>query len=62
MGLGATQEMAMDIFEGLYNDSISPFSDNIADITASINILNVMASASNNVAVFQEDILPVSHC
>lgn len=61
MGLGATQEVAMEIFEGLSNNTASMSSDNIADITASINIMNIMASASNNIAL-QEDIFPVSHC
>ncbi|XP_026197522.1 adhesion G-protein coupled receptor F3-like isoform X2 [Anabas testudineus] len=56
-GLGATQERAMNIFQGLMNNSASASSDNIADITASINILTVMADASNNIAL-QEEVLP----
>uniref|UniRef100_A0A7N6FCD0 Adhesion G protein-coupled receptor F3b n=1 Tax=Anabas testudineus TaxID=64144 RepID=A0A7N6FCD0_ANATE len=56
-GLGATQERAMNIFQELMNNSASASSDNIADITASINILTVMANASNNIA-FQEEVLP----
>ncbi|KAK2856565.1 hypothetical protein Q5P01_005300 [Channa striata] len=56
-GLGATQEMAMVIFQGLENSSASSSSNNIADISASINVLNTMASASNNVAL-QDNILP----
>ncbi|XP_026197523.1 adhesion G-protein coupled receptor F3-like [Anabas testudineus] len=56
-GLGATQERAMKIFQGLMNNSASASSDNIADITASINILTIMANASNNIAL-QEEVLP----
>lgn len=33
----------------------------MADISASINVLTVMARASQNVA-FQEDVFPVSPC
>lgn len=58
--MNATQEMAVNIFEGLLNSSTSASSDNIADVTASINILNVMANASNY-NILQEDVLPVSH-
>ncbi|XP_028254010.1 adhesion G-protein coupled receptor F2 [Parambassis ranga] len=57
-GLGATQEVAMDIFEGLKNSSTSRSDANsIADIGASINILNTMASASQTV-VIKEEVLP----
>ncbi|XP_070782299.1 adhesion G protein-coupled receptor F4 [Enoplosus armatus] len=58
-GLGATQEVARDIFGGLKNSSTlnTDSSDTLADISASINILNVMASASENV-VLQEDVFP----
>lgn len=64
MGLGASQRVAMDIFQGLRNSSTSDFSnsnDSMADISASINVLTVMARASQNVA-FQEDVFPVSPC
>ncbi|XP_070706004.1 adhesion G-protein coupled receptor F2 [Pempheris klunzingeri] len=58
-GLGATQETAMNIFGGLWNSSSydSDPSDAVADITASINVLDVMSSASENV-VLQEGIFP----
>ncbi|XP_044024247.1 adhesion G-protein coupled receptor F1 isoform X2 [Siniperca chuatsi] len=58
-GLGATQAVAMDIFEGLKNSSTldSDSSDTMADIIASINILGVMAIASNTI-VLQEDVFP----
>ncbi len=61
MGLGATQEKAKDIFKELKNISAlnSDSSDTTADITASINILTVMASASENIDL-NEDIFPVS--
>lgn len=51
----------MDIFEGLKNSSTidSDPSDTVADISASISILNVMSRASENV-VLQEDIFTVS--
>ncbi|KAG8011087.1 hypothetical protein GBF38_005745, partial [Nibea albiflora] len=58
-GLGATQEVAMDIFQGLKNSSTakSESSDATADISASINVLNVMASASENVDL-NDDVFP----
>ncbi|GLD59544.1 adhesion G-protein coupled receptor F3-like protein [Lates japonicus] len=58
-GLGATQAVAMDIFEGLKNSSLvdSGSDDSMADISASINILNVMASATTHV-VLQEGVFP----
>lgn len=64
MGLGATQKIAMDIFQELKNSSTpddSHSSDAVADIDASIKVLNVMARASENVAL-QEDVFPVSPC
>ncbi|XP_076613054.1 adhesion G-protein coupled receptor F3 [Chaetodon auriga] len=59
MGLGATQSVAMDIFNGLKNTtaSDSDSSDTMADVTASISVLNVMAIASQYVPL-QEDVLP----
>ncbi|XP_068610178.1 adhesion G protein-coupled receptor F4 [Brachionichthys hirsutus] len=57
-GLGATQEVALVIFEGLRSSSTSD-SDSVdatADISASIDVLNVMARASELV-VLQEDVL-----
>lgn len=62
MGLGATQEVAMNIFQGLKNSSTSnsDSSESMADIDASITILDVMSSASNNI-VLQQEVFPVSH-
>ncbi|XP_023270923.1 adhesion G protein-coupled receptor F4-like [Seriola lalandi dorsalis] len=59
MGLGAIQEVAMNIFAGLKNSSIydSGSDDSMADIGASINILSVMAVGSENVAL-QEEVFP----
>lgn len=62
MGLGATQEMALDIFYGIWNNTVgnnSDSSDTIADISTSISILNMMSRASENVYL-QEDVFPVS--
>ncbi|XP_033504313.2 adhesion G protein-coupled receptor F4 [Epinephelus lanceolatus] len=57
-GLGATQKEAKNIFEGLKNSStLKSDSDLMADLSASINVLNVMASASEKFAL-QEDVLP----
>ncbi|TMS12345.1 Adhesion G-protein coupled receptor F3 [Larimichthys crocea] len=58
-GLGATQEVARDIFQGLKNSSTadSESGDTTADIGASINILNVMANASQNI-VLNDDVFP----
>ncbi|XP_055362478.1 adhesion G-protein coupled receptor F3-like [Betta splendens] len=57
MGLGATQEMAMNIFAELSNNTSYESTDNIADITASITVLNTMAMASSNF-VLQENVFP----
>lgn len=58
-GLGATEEVALDIFERLKNSSTSfnvQSTDTTADIDLSINILDTMSKASEYV-VFQESIL-----
>ncbi|XP_068199406.1 adhesion G-protein coupled receptor F3 [Antennarius striatus] len=57
-GLGATQQAALDIFEGLKNSSLSESDsvDTTADIIASIDVLDLMARASESV-VLQEDVL-----
>lgn len=60
-GLGATQDKAMNIFEGLVNSSSLASTDNIADITGSLNVLNLMSSASSYFPL-HESVLPVSHC
>ncbi|XP_039873875.1 adhesion G-protein coupled receptor F3 [Simochromis diagramma] len=58
-GLGATTEVAKNIFEGLKNSSTlsSGSGESIADISASIGVLNMMADASNTI-VLREDIFP----
>ncbi|XP_027895708.1 adhesion G-protein coupled receptor F1 [Xiphophorus couchianus] len=59
-GLGATQEVAKNIFEGVKNSS-SLSSDgsggDVADIGASIGIIGVMANASANIAL-DENLFP----
>ncbi|XP_073349593.1 adhesion G protein-coupled receptor F4 [Pagrus major] len=58
-GLGATQKVAETIFEGLKNNSLhdSDAGESIAEISATIDVLGVMAQASENV-VLQEDVIP----
>ncbi|XP_072306421.1 adhesion G-protein coupled receptor F3 [Eucyclogobius newberryi] len=58
-GLGATESVALDIFSGLTNSTSGSTGDgdNIADLTASIGVLDIMAKASNNVPL-GEKILP----
>lgn len=59
-GLGATQEVAKDIFEGIKNSSSissGSGSDDVADISASIGIMEVMAKASENI-ILNEDVFP----
>ncbi|KAF7642607.1 hypothetical protein LDENG_00255000 [Lucifuga dentata] len=62
-GPGATQEMALDIFAGLKNSSKTSLEDSsntenrMADLTASINVLNMMASASEYF-VLEEAVFP----
>ncbi|CAI5683050.1 unnamed protein product [Oreochromis niloticus] len=58
-GLGATPEVAKNIFEGLKNSSTlsSGSGESIADVSASIGVLNMMAKASNT-TVLGEDIFP----
>ncbi|XP_069014879.1 adhesion G protein-coupled receptor F4 [Embiotoca jacksoni] len=58
-GLGATQEVANLVFEGLKNSSTdnSGFEEDMADIFASISVLNLMADGSQNV-VLEEEVFP----
>ncbi|XP_042246566.1 adhesion G protein-coupled receptor F4-like [Thunnus maccoyii] len=59
-GLGASQEAAMDIFGGLKNSSTTNSTDSssiMADLSASINILSVMSSASVNFAL-EDSVIP----
>ncbi|CAG5927859.1 unnamed protein product [Menidia menidia] len=58
-GLGATDEVAKDIFEGIKNSSQSSSDSNedVADIIASINIVDTMAKASQQISL-QEDVFP----
>ncbi|XP_037542014.1 uncharacterized protein LOC119418750 [Nematolebias whitei] len=58
-GLGATQEVAKDIFEGIKNSSIlnAASEDETADIGASIGIISVMANASK-IIILKEDVFP----
>ncbi|KAM6906827.1 adhesion G-protein coupled receptor F3 [Lycodopsis pacificus] len=58
-GLGATQEVALNIFSGLKNSSTSESDSgySIADTIASINVLNVMAQATANVTL-DDAVLP----
>ncbi|KAM6915099.1 adhesion G-protein coupled receptor F3 [Xenentodon cancila] len=58
-GLGATEEVAKNIFEGMKNNSkTNPNStDDMADINASVGILSTMADASKNI-VLEESIFP----
>lgn len=60
-GLGATQEVAQDIFAGIKNNTaLDPTSgDDTADIGASIAIMGIMANASQ-IIVLKEDVFPVS--
>ncbi|KAM6964981.1 adhesion G-protein coupled receptor F3-like [Aplochiton taeniatus] len=55
-GLGATQEVALAIFEGLSNSTKSGSSD-IADLRASIAILAIMSTASDKITL-KESVLP----
>lgn len=62
MGLGATNELAVHIFKGLKNATTftTVHSDVIADLTASIEILNVMGDASQKTTL-NETILHVRY-
>ncbi|XP_061898343.1 adhesion G protein-coupled receptor F4 isoform X3 [Entelurus aequoreus] len=59
MGLVSSQEAAVDIFEGLRNSSMSDgdSSGKMADLMASIHVLDVMADASESI-VLQDNVLP----
>lgn len=62
MGLGATQEVALEIFDEIWNNTAvndSDSSDTTADISTAITILDTMSRASENVDL-QETIFPVS--
>ncbi|XP_020774487.2 adhesion G protein-coupled receptor F5 [Boleophthalmus pectinirostris] len=58
-GLGATEDVALDIFSGLDNNTLSSGGDgdNIADLSASINVMDMMAQASKNIPL-GEKVLP----
>lgn len=51
-GLGATQERAMYIFEGLKNSSDT--ANSMADLAASIKVLEVMANATEKIPIYEE--------
>ncbi|XP_041660574.1 adhesion G protein-coupled receptor F4 [Cheilinus undulatus] len=59
-GLGATEEVAFNIFERLKNFSVtfvtdtSSISDTTADVNASINVLSLMARASETIELHEE--------
>ncbi|XP_062267964.1 adhesion G-protein coupled receptor F3-like [Platichthys flesus] len=53
-GIGATQEAAMWIFGSLKNTTSSESSDDYAGINASISIINIMASGSENITLKEE--------
>ncbi|KAK5880480.1 hypothetical protein CesoFtcFv8_023502 [Champsocephalus esox] len=59
MGLGSTQEKALDIFSGLLNSSTSDPNSNYstADVIASINVLDSMSKASEFI-VLGDSVLP----
>ncbi|XP_026197602.1 adhesion G-protein coupled receptor F3-like [Anabas testudineus] len=56
-GRGASQKTAMNIFQGLTNIPNSEHSDNFADVSASINVLTLIQSASNDFDL-HEEVLP----
>ncbi|KAK7907332.1 hypothetical protein WMY93_015944 [Mugilogobius chulae] len=59
-GMGATEDVALDIFGGLQNNTEGGGdgdNDNIADLSASILVLDMMAQASKNVPL-GEKVLP----
>ncbi|CAB1439691.1 unnamed protein product, partial [Pleuronectes platessa] len=53
-GIGATQEAAMWIFESLKNTTTSKSSNDYAGINASISIINIMATGSENITLKEE--------
>ncbi|RVE55890.1 hypothetical protein OJAV_G00230660 [Oryzias javanicus] len=57
-GVGATQEVALNIFEGMRNNSnLGNSTDGIADIRASVNIIDTMAQATKYISL-TEDVFP----
>ncbi|XP_034006394.1 adhesion G protein-coupled receptor F4 isoform X2 [Trematomus bernacchii] len=58
-GLGATQEVAMEIFSGLFNSSTTDTdsNDSTADVIASIEVLNLMSKASEFI-VLEDSVFP----
>ncbi|XP_034435233.1 adhesion G-protein coupled receptor F1-like isoform X2 [Hippoglossus hippoglossus] len=53
-GIGATPEAAIGIFEGLKNTTKSDSRDDIAEINASISVINIMATASRTIILKEE--------
>lgn len=58
--MGATEEVALIILSGLEINTagVSGDTDNPADLTASVNVLGIMANASGNVRL-GEKLVPV---
>lgn len=56
-GLGATLQVAIQIFSDLKKSMVA---DSVADLSASINVLDTMSSASETITL-DNSILDVSH-
>lgn len=59
-GLGATQDVAREIFSGLKNNTVADMNSSVADLNASISVLDVMSEASETITL-DESVLDVSH-
>lgn len=59
-GLGATQDIAHEIFSGLKNSTVADTNSSVADLNASISILDVMSEASETITL-DESVVDVSH-
>ncbi|CAB1340194.1 unnamed protein product, partial [Coregonus sp. 'balchen'] len=50
-GLGATQDIALEIFSGLKNSTVAGTGSSVADLNASISVLDVMSEASETITL-----------
>ncbi|XP_071269388.1 adhesion G-protein coupled receptor F2-like [Salvelinus alpinus] len=57
-GLGATQDVAREIFSGLKNSTVADTNSSVADLNASISVLDVMSEASETITL-DESVLDV---
>lgn len=62
LGLNATPEVAVEIFSGLKNNSLSSANMSLGDVQATIGILDGMANASSTLTLQDDSMMNVRIC